>query len=72
MRCAVVKIATGLVDNVIVADPLEDTVPEGFVLIGNVPDFVTLGTLWDGKAFVKPIEPPQNAPPVTVAGLEML
>jgi hypothetical protein len=50
MRCAVIKISTGIVDNVIVADPGVDKVSEEFLLVGPIPEFVEPGTEWkDGK-----------------------
>lgn len=69
MRCALVNISTGMVENVIVADPVFDPAPEGYRLIGDLPAFVEIGSAWDGTKFIAPLG---AIPPETADGLDML
>ena len=61
--CALINLSTMLVQNMIVAVEA-DPVPDGLLLkdITNGPDFVTIGTPWDGENFVPPPEPTPYAP----------
>jgi hypothetical protein len=56
MRCALINNSTGLVENVIIADPTTDPHPEGYLLMGlQDDDPVSIGWIWDGAIFVDPI-----------------
>jgi len=63
-------IVDGVVENLIVAE-LDDPVPEGVLAVFGYPDWVRIGTKWDGKDFVRPVgqAPPK---PKTKDGLERL
>lgn len=61
------RIVAGVVENLIVAEA-DDPVEEDVLLVANPPDWVTLGTPWDGKDFVAP--PPLRAQPGE--GVELL
>jgi hypothetical protein len=71
---ALINIAKGEVENLIVADA-SDPVSEGYVIVVSPPDFVEIGTVWDGAHF---IEPPPSQPPISTSvaveidGLETL
>jgi hypothetical protein len=55
MRCAVVEISSGLVTNLIIADPAVDPAPDGSLLIGLPDDSpVSIGWIWDGENFIDP------------------
>lgn len=55
MRCAVVEISSGLVINLIIADPVVDPAPDGSLLIGLPDDSpVSIGWIWDGENFIDP------------------
>ena len=55
MRCAVINNITQSVENIIIADPILDTVTSDFTLIGLEEDSpVSIGWLWDGSAFTNP------------------
>lgn len=55
MRCAVVNVTSTVVENLIMADPSIDTVPETFLLISLPEDSpVAIGWTWDGINFVDP------------------
>ena len=55
MRCALVEISSGLVTNLIIADPVIDPSPDGFILIGlSDEDPVNIGWTWDGTEFINP------------------
>jgi hypothetical protein len=57
MRCALVESSSGLVTNVIIADPATDPAPSGFLLIGLTDDSpVGIGWLWDGETFSSPVD----------------
>lgn len=64
MRAALIQ--DGVVVNIIVADPSVDASPDGYLMIGDAPDFVTLGTVWDGEKFIAPL----GASPVQIDGIE--
>lgn len=72
MRCALVDPKDNLVVNVIVADPAVDPAPDGYLMIGDIPDFVSIGTVWDGTSFVKPVDPSRSKPPTLIDGMDML
>ena len=74
MRSAVINLATGIVDNVIEADPDIDKVEEGFSLFGSPPDFVQVGTEWRDGQFIdtRPPEPLPSKPPNTDSDMEFL
>lgn len=56
MRCALVESSSGLVTNLIVADPAVDPAPSGFLLIGLPDDSpVEIGWIWDGETFFNPV-----------------
>ena len=58
MRCALVEISSGLVTNLIIANPAVDPSPDGFILIGiSDEDQVEIGWSWDGEDFYPPIPP---------------
>lgn len=52
--CAHINLASGVVENMIVADPAVDSPWDGYLLVTDLPNFVTIGTPWDGKNFVPP------------------
>ena len=55
MRCALVEISSGLVTNLIIADPAIDPSPDGFILISlSDEDPVSIGWTWDGQSFINP------------------
>jgi hypothetical protein len=57
MRCAVVENPSGIVTNIIIADPAIDPAPSGFLLIGLPDDSpVGIGWLWDGETFSNPVD----------------
>jgi hypothetical protein len=75
VRCAIVNMAAGVVENIIVADPETDSVRDGYSLVGNPPYFVEIGTVWDGANFVAPKKPnpvPGMTLPAPIDGLDML
>lgn len=55
MRCAVVNVTLSTVENLIIADPSVDTVPDFFLLV-SLPDDspVAIGWTWDGTEFINP------------------
>lgn len=53
MICALVNKRTKLVENLIMASP-RDPAPKGYLILGNLPSFVTMGTEWNGVEFVDP------------------
>jgi hypothetical protein len=57
MRCAVCELSTGLVTNIIVADPNVDPAPEGMQLI-EIADGQScdIGWTWDGTQFNPPLD----------------
>ena len=56
MTVAVVDLATGVVENVIVATE-SDPAPEGKLFKEITDSWVTMGVKWDGSGFVKPSPP---------------
>lgn len=66
--CALVNIANGVVENLIVAEA-DDQIDEGYLLVVNPPSFVEIGVKWDGKQFIDPH--PTNKP-APIAGVETL
>ena len=63
MRCALVESSSGLVTNLIIADPAVDPAPDGSLIIGLPDDSpVAIGWIWDGETFYDPTAPEQ--PPV--------
>ena len=51
---ALVNLSTGLVENIIIADPALDLAPDDHIIIGRPPAFVKIGTKYlDGK-FIDP------------------
>lgn len=54
--CAVIDPATNVVVNMIVANE-GDEAPAGTFLVPSPPDFVAIGTMWDGANFVEPPPP---------------
>ena len=57
MRCAFVENSSGIVTNLIIADPAVDPVPSGFLLIGLPDDSPGgIGWLWDGETFSNPVD----------------
>lgn len=70
MNYALVSKATNLVVNLIVAEP-DDPIPDEFFTVADYPTFVTIGTAWNGEAFVPPPEPEHHAPP-KIDGLDTL
>jgi len=65
MRCAVINIATGIVDNVIEADPDIDKPEEGFSLFGSPPDFVQVGSEYKNGEFIDTRPLPEVNPMMT-------
>lgn len=55
--CAHINLASGVVENFIVADPSVDAPWEGYALVADPPSWVQIGTPWDGSNFVKPPSP---------------
>lgn len=53
-RCALINLGSGLVENLVVADPETDTIENGYLLVGNPPDNVVIGATWDGAGFANP------------------
>ena len=68
MCCALINTATGLVENLIMADE-SDPVEASYLLEANPPAWVTIGTPWDGD-FVDSRRP--QAAPVPSPPLETL
>lgn len=56
MRCAMVNNSSGIVENVIVADPKVDPAPAGYTLV-SLPDDspVSIGWTYDGSSFTEPV-----------------
>jgi hypothetical protein len=59
MTVAVIDLATGTVENVIVATE-SDPAPEGKLFKEITHPWVVIGVKWDGSAFVEPPEPPKH------------
>ena len=55
MRCALINTSTSQVENLIVADPSIDNAPDGYILVATPPDFVVIGTEWNGSDFIAPV-----------------
>jgi len=54
MRCAVCQTPSGLVVNIIMADPT-DLAPDGCFLVGISDDvWCDIGYTWDGNTFIAP------------------
>ena len=51
MRCAVVFASNNIIENVIVADPAVDAIPDGRMLAW-APDTVNPGDAWNNGAFL--------------------
>lgn len=61
MRCALVRNETGLVENIILANPETDTPPVGYEIVAiedGTP--VGFGWIWDGSTFINPNPEPTN------------
>lgn len=55
MRCAYINTSTNIVENVIMADPDVDQVPDGFVLVALSDESpVYIGWTYDGTNFNEP------------------
>lgn len=55
MRCALVESSSGLVTNLIIADPAVDSPPVGCFLVGLSDDSpVSIGWVFDGENFIDP------------------
>ena len=51
MKCALLEISTNTVVNMIMCES-HDPVPEGYMLIDTIPDWVDIGNkTWNGKDF---------------------
>lgn len=49
MRSAVVKVSTGIVENIIIANPQTDPAPEGYILVALPDDSqVSFGWIYNG------------------------
>ena len=73
MRCALINVGSGQVENLIVADPAFDKAPEGYLLVANPPPFVEIGTAWDGVApQPTPAPPPAEVQRPSPDRMEML
>ena len=70
-RCAHINLSTGKVENLIVADPEVDDPWPGYLLVVEFPDFVQIGTEWDGKDFVRPAPPTVTPDSVKAAAPKM-
>lgn len=58
MRCAVVDVSTGIVSNVIIADPATDPAPSGSELISLPEDSeVFIGWVYSNGSFSNPDAP---------------
>lgn len=69
-NCTLINVKTGLVENVIVAEP-DDPVDDGYILVANYPAFVEIGTRWnDGSFIAPPVKVGAVATPIT--GLKTL
>jgi hypothetical protein len=67
-RCALINLASGLVENLIVADPATDVVDAGYLLIESPPDGVVIGATWDGAKFTNSaVAAPGSPAPTSVA-----
>lgn len=51
MRCALINTETGIVENIIMADPLIDEVPRGYLLL-KAPDRVNIGWRYKNKKWL--------------------
>ena len=72
MDSAVVNTATGVVENLIVADPAVDAAPDGYTLVGDPPDGIVLfSSTWDGTAFGN-LQVPASVGVSPVNGVETL
>ena len=66
MRCALISLTSGQVENIILAEAERDTATEGFGIVGLVnSDQVTMGRLWNGSAFVDVNSISESEPPTT-------
>lgn len=59
--CALIDVTKGIVDNMIIADPSDYEVLDGFMLLPNPPSFAQPGTVWNGTKLLDPsaVELPQ-------------
>lgn len=72
MRCAIVDPNTNLVVNIIVADPSVDKAPDGYLMLGDLPSFVNIGTVWKDGAFVEPVAFRGAISPAPIKGMRTL
>lgn len=68
-NCALINIAEGVVENVIVAEP-DEPVGDGYMLVADPPTFVGPGVKFVDGAFVEPHAPLRSPP--QIKGMNML
>lgn len=66
-RCALIRTADGFVENVVIADPVEDQAPEGFSFVES--NEASPGDSYSGGAFTRPV-PATNYPAEAQAALD--
>lgn len=63
-RCAVIGL-DNVVQNIVIADPVVDTPPDGTILVAS--ETASIGWIWDGSVFTDPTPPPVVVPvPVSI------